>query len=304
MREQPALLALHAPRYLEQLIPLKGRPFEMVALVARGSSDHAAMYARYLIEIHLGIPATLVAPSVLTRYGVAIKYPPCLAIGISQSGAAPDVAEVIQAFRDAGHPTLGITNTAGSLLAETAEHCLHLGVGEETSVAATKTYSASLLALYQLVAALGGNLPELALPTEVWFEDCNRAASDAAPLFLRNSRSFALARGYRFASAFETALKLMECALLPCKPFSTADFQHGPRALATAGSAAVVFGEWTPWLADGGCEVCLAPAPPTPEPLQPLWDALFGQWLALHTARARGLNPDEVVGLQKVTRTL
>jgi hypothetical protein len=103
IRSQPEILRAAAPRYLSQLKEaLDGEKFEMVLLAARGSSDNAALYARYLIEIHLGIPVSLAAPSVLTRYGSEIKYPKCLAIGVSQSGAAPDVAEVLARLRAQG----------------------------------------------------------------------------------------------------------------------------------------------------------------------------------------------------------
>src|SRR5437660_724664 len=127
IEEQPALLAILAPIYEERLgAILAGKSFEMVLLVARGSSDHAALYARYLIEVHLQIPVVLAAPSVLTRYHSDVRYPPCLAIGISQSGSAPDVSEVLAYMRSQGHTTLGITNTPGSRLEDEAEFCLHL----------------------------------------------------------------------------------------------------------------------------------------------------------------------------------
>ena len=115
--------------------------------------------------------------------------------------------------------------------------------------------------------------------------------------------NFALARGYRFCSAHESALKLMECALLPCKAYSTADFEHGPKALAKHGTAALVFGDAPAGLADAGCVVAQAP-PSGPEECSPLFDALFGQWVALLAARARGLDPDTPEGLSKVTKTL
>src|SRR5476649_502458 len=106
IREQPAVLANGASRYSADLAPLEKRKFEMVLLAARGSSDNAALYARYLIEVFLQIPVTLAAPSVLTRFNRHVKYTNCLAIGISQSGAAPDVAEVLASLRQEGHTTL------------------------------------------------------------------------------------------------------------------------------------------------------------------------------------------------------
>ncbi len=304
IREQPLALAENAPRYREELTQsFQGLKPDMVLIAARGSSDNAALLARYLIEIHLGIPVSLAAPSVLTRFGAKIRYPNCLTIGISQSGEAPDVAEVLSAMRGAGHATLAITNTAGSRLDREAEFSLRLGVGEELSVAATKTYTASLLAVITLVRALGGSIPdELHLPDDDMLARCEESAQFQLGALLRSSILFALARGYSFCSAQETALKLMECALLPCKSYSTADFAHGPRALAGHGSAAIVYGEVPDGLEETGCLVVRAPQTSN-EPTAPLSDIIFGQWLALLAARARGLDPDRPRHLHKVTQT-
>ncbi len=120
---------------------------------------------------------------------------------------------------------------------------------------------------------------------------------------LRCSNLFSLARGYEFCTAQESALKLMECALLACKAYSVADFEHGPKALAGYGSAAIVYGEDCENLQKQGCIVVRAPHS-IDGPLSPIWDILFGQWLALTAARARGLNPDDPQHIQKVTETL
>ena len=286
-------------------VAVEGLRPEMILLVARGSSDNAALYARYLIEIGLGIPVVLAAPSTITRFGAKPRYPRTLAIGISQSGAAPDVAEVLETMGELGHATLAITNTPGSRLTIAGERSLDLNVGEETAVAATKTFSGSMLMLYQVVRALGANLPPPILYDRAWMVTCRAAAEEASGTFVRCSPTFALARGYGFGVAHETALKLMECALLPCKAYSAADFQHGPKALAGAGSAALDFSGEAEWLADQGCEVVI---PPTmddlPPEMAPIWQVVFGQWLALFAARARGLDPDAPPHLSKVTRTL
>ena len=302
IREQPAILSGAA--YAEALAPLNARTFDMVLLVARGSSDHAALFARYLIEVHLGIPVSLAAPSVLTRFGSRVRYRNCLGVGISQSGAAPDIAEVLEALRADGHLTVGITNTAGSRLASCVDVPLLLAAGEERALAATKTYTASLLAVLGLVGALGAALPPPALPGDEWVARCEEEARAASGAVLRNAPVFALGRGYGFASAHETALKLMECALIPCKAYSTADFEHGPKALAGHGSAAVSFEGDRPGLAEQGCEIVVAPSQDlVPNEYRPIWDAIFGQWIALHAARARGLDPDAARHLSKVTKT-
>jgi glucosamine--fructose-6-phosphate aminotransferase (isomerizing) len=303
IREQPAVLSSNHVRYFDDLRgALDGRKFEMVLLAARGSSDNAAHFARYLIEVHLGIPVSLAAPSVITQYRTEVHYPKCLCIGISQSGEAPDVSEVLAHLRSQGHATLAVTNTAGSRLTREAEATLLLNCGEEASVAATKTYTASLLAIYQLVRALGAALPEPVLPDDAFLARAHESAQEAVGPILRSSILFSLARGYSFASAFETGLKLMECALLPCKAYSTADFAHGPRALAGHGSAAIVFGQAPEGLAEAGCLVIQAPIVGPPE-CQPMFDAVFGQWIALLAARSRGLDPDNPRHLSKITKT-
>lgn len=312
IREQPAVLANGAKRYFSELEALKGRKYDMVLLAARGSSDNAALYARYLIEVFLQVPVSLAAPSVLTRFGRQVKYTNCLAVGISQSGAAPDVAEVLASLRQEGHTTLAITNTEGSRITVEAEHTLLLDAGIEKSVAATKTYSSSLLALYELVRALGGNLPypQDLLPCSDWVDFSAEAAQAASGSVVRNSPVFSLGRGFGFSTAQESALKLMECALIPCKAYSSADFEHGPKALAGHGSAAICFDGPKPDLAAQGCEILEAPKPPMSRSgdvegiLSPIWDIFFGQWLALTCARARGLNPDDPRHIQKVTKTL
>lgn len=303
--EQPGLLARNWPGYEQSLTFLRGKGFDSVLLAGRGTSDNAALYARYLIEIYLKIPVILAAPSVLTRYGVHVRYRNTLAIGISQSGAAPDVAEVLADLRDTGQTTLAITNTPGSALTKAAEHTLDLSVGKETAVAATKTYSASLLAIYALVRALGGELPEPELPGESWCEECAAQAEKDAATVKEAENVFTLARGIRFCSAEETSLKLMECALIPSLSYSLADFEHGPRALANKRSAAILYGEPPPsWRS---LKVAVLEAPRrehAKEAVQPIWDAFYGQWLALHAARLKGLDPDSPAGLHKITKTL
>ena len=285
---------------------LDGVAPELILLAARGSSDNAALYARYLFEIHLGVPVVLAAPSVITRFDAKPRYPRTLAIGISQSGAAPDVSEVLETMRGLGHRTLAITNTEGSRLSRAAESTILLNVGRETAVAATKTFTASMLALYEVVRTLVPALPEPQLPAGLWIETTRDAAEEASGVFVRCAPTFALARGYGFGVAHETALKMMECALLPMKAYSVADFQHGPKALAGPGSAALDLSGEAGFLIEQGCELVAPPALPSgvPPEIAPLWQVVFSQWLALLAARARGLDPDTPRHLNKVTKTL
>lgn len=305
IREQATCLRAESDRYLGTLREvLAGREFAMALLVARGSSDNAALYLRYLLEIHLQIPVSLAAPSVLTRYGSKVRYPTCLAVGISQSGEGPDVSELLSAMRGSGHTTVAITNTPGSRVTKAAEHSLLLEVGAEHAVAATKTYTASLLAAYQLVRALGAVLPDPrdVIPDEHWIDRCEQEAQEALIRVLRAGIVFALGRGYGFCTAHETALKLMECALLPCKSYSVADFEHGPKALAGPASAAIVYGEVPESLRTAEGVVVGAPSRGK-HPAAPIAEIVFGQWLAQKASLARGLDPDAPPHLEKVTRT-
>lgn len=296
IREIPE--ALHRANYH---ISLAG-PFKQVLLAARGSSDHAALYARYLIEARLRLPVALAAPWIVTRKGGAV-YEDCLTVGISQSGAGPDVLAVIEAMRKAGHMTVGITNDAASPLASQAEVCVPLRVGPERSVAATKTYTASLLALYELVRSLDDSLPPPSglLPDAAWVESCCLAAQADAKILVGGDPVVALGRGYAYATARETALKLIECARIPCQAFSSADFEHGPKALVTGDTVAVAFsGER---IAAG--TTLFPPLAPSDisEELLPIWHSIYAQWLAYWSARYRDLDPDSPPYLAKVTKT-
>ncbi|MEZ0327646.1 MAG: SIS domain-containing protein [Fimbriimonas sp.] len=302
---QPEILRRNADGYKRRAEEaLRDKSFDMVLLVARGSSDNAALIARYWIEVATGIPVCLAAPSVLTRFKRSVTYPNCLAIGISQSGAAPDVAEVLCELREAGHATVAITNTENSRITDEAEHTILLDAGKELSVAATKTYTTSLLALYQIARTLQPNMPDPSLPTEEWCARAGERAENTSGIVVRSNPVFALGRGYSYGTAHETALKLMECALIPAKAYSSADFEHGPKALAGHGSAAISYDGAKPELAKQGCDILAAPHAGVAQELAPLWDIFFGQWLALLAARARALNPDDPQHIQKITETL
>ncbi len=303
IREQTGLLSAHSQRYFDELSAFASPlDIELVVLAARGSSDNAAHYLRYLIEVFWGIPVVLAAPSVLTVFHREVRYPPSLCIGISQSGAAPDVAAVLGAMRNAGHRTLAITNTIGSACEDAAESCLHLNIGEEKSVAATKTFSSTLLACYQLARSRCESLPVPKLPDEEFLLNARSYAHDVAGLVSDANVVFSLGRGFSFCSAQECALKLMECALVGCKAYSTADFEHGPKALLADDAISIVFGNAPSSLREAGAKQINALG--SHEVWGPIWDAIFSQWLALSVARLRGLDPDAPAFLKKVTKTV
>lgn len=309
IREQPVLWRERAGALFEQARDIP-KP-TLVVFAARGSSDNACLYARYLFEVHLGVPCSLGAPSVITRYGGTPHYPEgTLVVGVSQSAAAPDVAEVLLSARRVGCSTLSITNSADGPVVEAAERNILLGAGEERSVAATKTFTLSLLAVYQLARSLGAPLPE---PPREWSLPDEAQAREQAAVAATAGILFTLGRGFHFSVAHEAALKMMECALLPSKPFSIADFAHGPIALVGPETAALVFGsdvddptakEIRARAEAAGCRLLQAPVESDlPEELRPLPAAAFAQLVAWHAARQRGLDPDNPRNLSKITRT-
>jgi glucosamine--fructose-6-phosphate aminotransferase (isomerizing) len=314
IREQPRLLEEQAnPLLLQAENAAPAESPRVIVFVARGSSDNACLYGRYLFEIALGLPTSFAAPSVLTRYGATISYPPrCLFIGVSQSGAAPDVAAVLHQARENGHDTIAISNAPTGVVVDSASRVILLNAGEELSVPATKTFTLSLLALYQLCRVLGATLPEpgLAKPAAAMLEMDD--PKEIGRLMLNESLIFSLARGYHYSIACEAALKLMECALIPCKPFSLADFAHGPIALAGPMASALIFGGDTgdetatdvrARMLAAGSRLWQAPVLDLPEELQPIPAAIFAQRVAFEAATARGLNPDAPRNLSKVTKT-
>lgn len=311
-----------------------------VLVAARGTSDHAGIYARYLIETTLGIPVGLAAASVTTIYRAPLRWDDVLLVAISQSGAGPDVAAVVEAARMAGAPTLAITNEPASALAVAAEMVLPLRAGEERAVAATKTYVASLAVVAGLVerlaaplvggapwaAALAGVPEELARTLEIAGAWVRGPGATCVGELAAADEALVVSRGHNFATALEIALKLKETGRIFADGYSTADLLHGPVVVASpelptlafrpdgpAGAAvdealAVARRSGTlPWTIGGG-EVAgrhhaLVVADGLPEPLTPLAFVLPGFLLAEATARARGRDPDAPPGLAKVTRT-
>ncbi|WP_432534280.1 SIS domain-containing protein [Kineococcus arenarius] len=300
-----------------------------VLLTARGTSDHAALYAKYLIEVGLGLPAGLASTSTLTVYGARPDLTGVLWIAVSQSGGSPDLVESTTAARRAGALTLAVTNDPASALAAAAELHLDVHAGPELAVAATKSYTAQLLTLWLLVTTWrGGDTgPAHALPG---FLQRAVEADDVAAVATRYrfvDRLVITARGYSYPTAREAALKLMETSYLSAQAFSAADLMHGPLAMVDADRPVIAVVPEGPGgeavapvlhaLRERGADVCavapdgLAPdatvrlAVPTGvrEDLAPVVQIVPLQRLALEMALARGLDPDAPRGLRKVTQT-
>jgi glucosamine--fructose-6-phosphate aminotransferase (isomerizing) len=239
IREQPAALERTLAGGLRRAeafrrIVARRRP-RLIVLAARGTSDNAALFGRYLLEITTRIPVSLAAPSILTLYGARVDYRDALVVAISQSGESTDTNFLLERARAQGALTLGITNERASSLARLAEHVFLVRAGKEKSVAATKTYTGQMLLLYLLAWSLGGairdadlerlpGLVESALGLEAEIRELSSRYR-----FMRHA--VVVGRGLNYANAFEFALKLMETCYVVAERFSSADFLHGPIAL-------------------------------------------------------------------------
>ena len=240
IRQQPEALARTLSsemRRVERFRKLveKRRP-RLIVLVARGTSDNAALFGRYLLEITTGIPVSLAAPSIATLYDAPVDYREALVVAISQSGESTDTNVVLEKARQRGALTLGITNESGSALARLAEHVFLVRAGREKSVAATKTYTGQMLIMYLLAYALGGRVRIADLER---LPDVVRNVLELHPRIDALSERYrfmryavVVGRGLNYANAFEFALKMMETCYVVAERFSAADFLHGPIALA------------------------------------------------------------------------
>ena len=309
-----------------QKLPLDS--FDSVILLARGTSDNAALYLKYLIEIKIGIPCGLASPSVVTVYQSKLKFKNCLVIALSQSGQSPDLINYAQAAKIGGAKVLALTNDLNSPLAKSADLHLYLEAGEEKAVAATKSYSAELL-LSLLVVSIWA---KEAIDFASLVSEANRAVSNidsVSKIVDSFDHSFGittLGRGFAYANAHETALKIQETLKIPVSSFSSADYLHGPisslhensrviflapTGVSTTGMAATVtrIREITPhiyWIGSGfelkSGEISLGGAS-LPETLAVIADIIVLQQFAMLLAIKNGLNPDAPAGLLKVTKT-
>lgn len=333
------------PRVLQLLLEAEGKKVEQITdavrefnpcfvlMVARGSSDNAALYGKYLFGAINRMPVALAAPSLYTLY----KSPPdisrALVIAISQSGQSPDLLEVVESGREQGALTVGITNNPDSPMAALCQWVFPLHAGVERSVAATKSYTAQLMALAMLSATLDGRkalIEELAaIPDQVSLAlGVNGQARDVAEWCRDATRCVVIGRGFDFATVHEIALKLKELAAIAAQPYSSADFMHGPLAMVGPGfpvllvaPEGVAFPEMSRLasrLKRLGSEViaitdqqqlmrAVTMAIPlrcnVREWLHPLVTVVPGQLLAYHLTLAKGLDPDHPRRLSKVTKT-
>jgi glucosamine--fructose-6-phosphate aminotransferase (isomerizing) len=312
---------------------LRSRGIHWVLIAARGSSDHAALYAKYLWGSRNGLPVALAAPSLFTLYRTPPKIHGALVVGISQSGQSPDIVSVLAEARRQGAPTLAITNELASPLAREAEMVLDTCSGPERAIAATKTYTTQLLAIALLSVALAGEEGAEALErAPAWIEEAlilDRAVEQAAQRYREMKHCIVLGRGLNYATASEWSLKLKELTGVLAEPYSSADLRHGPVAVVTPGFpilAVVPSGEvfadvmallvslvqerGARLVAVSNQEEALASADTPlrlpaelPEWLSPLVSIIPAQLFCYHLALAMGRDPEAPHGLSKVTRT-
>jgi glucosamine--fructose-6-phosphate aminotransferase (isomerizing) len=329
------MLSCEAERVASISQQLSSRVFSYALIAARGTSDNAARYAQYILGAINHLSVALAAPSLFTRYQAPPRLVDALVIGISQSGQSPDIVSVIEEGRRQGAPTIAITNDLDSPLAQAAEYQIGLGVGEECSMAATKTYTAQLTAIAMLALGLKGEpiqqeplqaLPE-SLAQSLKSEDAARVA--ARELAVSDHTVF-IGRGFNYSTAWEIALKCKELANIQAEPMSSADFLHGPIAMVDQGfpvnlisigdtfrqefnalaktlherrAKLITFGDM-PIGEHLARQDLFIPVPGNlPEWLSPIAAIIPGQLLAYHLAWARGFDPDQPRIHHKVTLT-
>ncbi len=337
IHQQPDVLARIAARERQSLRAvgerLRGK-IRLIVLVARGSSDNACLFGRYLLELATGIPVSLAAPSVYTLYKGQLRLDETLVIGVSQSGEGVDINQVLREAKQRGAFTLGITNEPESSMVKLVDHPLLVHGGKELSLAATKTVTGQMMMFYLLAEALAGPTPATA-GFERIPEYCQQALGHQDSVreivqrytFMENC--VVIGRGLLYGNSYEFALKLMETCYVVAERFSSADFFHGPLALVERHFPAILFASPGPTMegisslaarlqelhADTlaiTSDVPLAQActrsilMPTEigEFLTPIPYLIPAQMFAALLAEAKGLNPDQSRSLAKVTRTL
>lgn len=336
--EQPAVVArglLENQKAASSIAKhVRSRGIKFVLIAARGTSDHAAIYAKYLWETELGIPVALAAPSVWTLYDAKLDLREGLVIGLSQSGMGPDIVEVVEHAKKQGALTMGVTNDPASLLAKATDEVLLLHAGAEKSVAATKTYTSSLAAM-ALTAALLSQDPSL--ETELrGVPGLMQAVLATEPEIERTAERYrfmtdcmVIARGLNQCTAFEAGLKLSETCYVVAHAYSGADFQHGPIAVVNRGFPCLLFNpegkahaqilNLANTLGELGAErlmfahddASLAASERSiripvyvSERVSPMVYIVAAQLFAFHLARHKGYDPDTPRGLNKITKTL
>ncbi len=322
MAEQPEVLARVRARAAADATAVRAvlpSPLAGVVFLARGSSDNAAVFGRYLAELRAGRPAGLAAPSLYTRYHASVDWHGYLVVALSQSGATPEIISTCRAVRAGGAVVLGITNEPMSPLADAVDLLLGTDAGPERAVPATKTVTAQLAVLGTVTSALraapgpDGTLDGLPGAVAAVLGDpgpVRRLAGQWREL----DRLVVAGRGLAYAAALETALKVKETTGILAEGISTADLLHGPIAAVYAGAPVLLVDGGGPadtdleelraLLASRQAQAASLPVPSgLPEAVHVIAAVTRGQQLAYELARARHVDPDAPAHLSKVTAT-
>lgn len=308
----------------------RDRP-RLIVLVARGSSDNAALFGRYLLEMTTGIPVSLAAPAIHTLYKAKLDLRDALVIGISQSGEGVDINMVLENSKKCGARTLAITNEAGSTMAGIADETFLIHAGREKSVAATKTYTGQLLIFHLLARALGGNQSEIERIPQLTAEalELRPRIEEIVERYAYMEHCVVVGRGLNYSNAFEFAIKLMETCYVVAERFSGADFLHGPIAIVDRAFPVFLFAPPGPTLKgmkdlagrleQMGAETVVISSEPgiirksgrgilmpqrIPEILSPIPYIVPAQLFAALLSESKGLSPDQPRALRKVTKTV
>ena len=297
-------------------------------IAARGTSDNAARYAQYVWGTRNRLSVGLTTPSLFSLYDTPPRLTDALVIGISQSGRSPDIVAVVEEGRAQDRPTVALTNDVDSPLAHAAEVVIDLCAGAEEAVAATKTYTTQLAAIALISDSMRGETSTSELVNSVeQMLDQEEAAAAAAAYFADMEHCAVLGRGFNHATAFEWALKIQELTHVVAQPFSTADFLHGPIAvlepgypvLAVAAEGTVFedvhevlmraesLGARIMTISGAGTSLPGSADLRLPEDvaewLSPIPAIVGAQLFAYHLTLAKGLDPESLRGLEKVTET-
>jgi len=337
IKEQPLILENLFIKTVEKANRLKKvikeKDIKYIYLAGRGTSDNAGVYLKYIMESYVGIPVALAAPSVITLYNGKLNLKECLVIGISQSGEALDVLEVINLAKKQGATTLTITNYDESPLAQIASFHFNCYSGEEKSVAATKTFTAEMYIAAIITAILSDdkNLLELVknIPNKAKEYITEYAINGKAIQLMKDKQEcFVLARGMNYPIALESALKIQETCYVRARAYSLSDFYHGPLAMlqenthvlliAPEGESSKDIIKIVEKLNDNKCIVIAFTNDEKVRNLctesiniyntmndfeSPILNAIAIQRFALQLSIAKGLNPDQPRNLRKVTLT-
>src|SRR6187402_3608369 len=333
--EQPEVLERTIAAEREKLVKigdfLRQKDIDLIVLVARGSSDNAALFGRYLLEVTTGIPVSLAAPSVFTLYNAKLRLKRAVVIGVSQSGEGVDINHVLEQSKAFGAFTIAITNESSSTMAKIADETLLIHAGREKSVAATKTYTGQMLHFYLLAGAVGDkriDYHKIPAYTQKALE-LETTVKEIVQRYVFMENCVVVGRGMNYGNSYELALKLMETCYVVAERFSSADFFHGPLAIVERRFPVISFAptgvtkqssiDLLKRVRELGADsltitnddevaklatYAIKLPNDIDEMLSPIPFIVPAQLFAAHLSEAKGLDPDEPRSLAKITKTL